>query len=141
MAILKATFSESNELRGVLVGNDDDNTINADLSNEIVIKDVSVYSNTTEGWGQNPSLISKKNVIYVYTDYDTIDGVPIPGIKIGDGKAYLIDMPFVDGNKELLERHIQDTSIHVTPEEKEFWNNKVRSEVHGDDGTLVFTIY
>ena len=59
MAILKATFSESNELRGVLVGNDDDNTINADLSTEIVIKDVSVYSNTTEGWGQNPSLISK----------------------------------------------------------------------------------
>lgn len=101
-----------------------------------------VLSDTTEGWNSQKELIAQKNVLYVYTDYQTDtdeegNTVEIPGIKIGDGKAYLIDIPFTD---QLSMEHIRNGTIHVTPQEKEFWNNKVRtylSEVH--DETIVFT--
>lgn len=88
----------------------------------------SILSNTVQGWNSQPTLISELNTVYVYTNYkSTTDRhghtVYIPGVKIGDGNAYLIDLPFTD---TLMEEHIADTDIHVTPQEKIFWNNKVR---------------
>lgn len=71
-----------------------------------------VYSDTTANWNSQPTLISKKDVIYVYTDYATKDGQPISAMKVGDGLAYLIDLPFTYmGN--------------VTEEQIAFWNNKI----------------
>lgn len=55
--------------------------------------------------------------------------VYVPGIKIGDGSAYVVDLPFVN----------------VTSEQINFWNNKVNCYlepelvVGGDDETLIFT--
>lgn len=72
-----------------------------------------VISNTTEGWNSQPLLISAKDTVYVYTDYATSEGQDIPNIKIGDGNAYLIDLPFL----------VSD--CNVTPEDIEKWNNKV----------------
>lgn len=81
-----------------------------------------IFFATTETWTSKPKTIAEKDVIYVYTDYNhTEDGQNIPGIKIGNG-AYLIDTPFVDA---LYADHIMNTVIHVTEEEKNFWNNKV----------------
>lgn len=103
-----------------------------------------VLSDTTENWNKKASLISELNTIYVYVDHQTkIDEegkeIWIPGIKIGDGKAYLIDLPFSD---ELMIAHINDLGIHVTPEEKEFWNNKVRTYMDTVEGEqLVFTTH
>ena len=78
---------------------------------------------TTAEWDAQRELIGVKNVVYVYTDHEqTPDGKPIPGFKVGDGMAYLIDAPF---NDDLAIRHIHDTTIHVTEEEKAFWNSKV----------------
>lgn len=86
---------------------------------------------TTAEWDAQRDLIGVKNVVYVYTDHEqTEDGKPIPGFKVGDGMAYLIDAPF---NDDLALRHIYDTSIHVTPEEKEFWNNKVTAYLDAED--------
>ena len=104
----------------------------------------SIVSNTTAGWDSQRDLIGKKDVLYVYTDHQAEeDGegniTYIPGCKIGDGKAYLIDLPFLN---QVEMEHIHDLSIHITQAEREFWNNKVRayySEVHDD--TLVFTIH
>lgn len=101
-----------------------------------------VLSDTTENWNKQASLISELNTVYVYVDHQTKTDeegkeVWIPGIKIGDGKAYLIDLPFSD---ELMIAHINDLGIHVTPEEKEFWNNKVRTYMDTVEGEqLVFT--
>ena len=103
-----------------------------------------VLSDTTENWNKQASLISDLNTIYVYVDHQTKTDeegkeVWIPGIKIGDGKAYLIDLPFSD---ELMIAHINDLGIHVTPEEKEFWNNKVRTYMDTVEGEqLVFTTH
>lgn len=89
------------------------------------------YSNTVSGWNAQTSLISEKNAIYVYTDYDTDEnGNVVPGIKIGDGLAYLIDMPFVDA---VMQEHMQNTVIHVTQGDKDNWNNKCSVQYMGDE--------
>lgn len=97
-----------------------------------------VYFNTTAGWAAQSELVGQANTIYIYTDYqEDEDGNPIAGLKIGDGSAYLVDAPFLD---TLYLEHINDTDIHVTPAEKEFWNNKVRCFYSlTDNDTVVFT--
>lgn len=103
-----------------------------------------VLSDTTENWNKKASLISELNTVYVYVDHQTKTDeegkeIWIPGIKIGDGKAYLIDLPFSD---ELMIAHINDLGIHVTAEEKKFWNNKVRTYMDTVEGEqLVFTTH
>ena len=67
----------------------------------------------------------------------------IPGLKIGNGNAFVGDLAFIDDDtRDLLLSHIQNNDIHVTPSEKIFWSDKVDideslGEVHED--TLIFT--
>ena len=102
-----------------------------------------ILSNTTAGWNAQSRLIAQKNVIYIYTDYRQITDESgqtkyVPGLKIGDGLAYLADAPFIPFSDDYLMDHINDTDIHVTLAEKAFWNYKVTTqEVEGE--TLVFT--
>ena len=72
--------------------------------------------------------------------------VNIPNIKIGTGNAYVQDLAFVDEKtREILMNHINDNDIHVTLQEKLFWNNKVNiddayAQIHQEleDETLIF---
>lgn len=98
-----------------------------------------VFSATTDEWNAQPSLKARAGAIYIYTDKQTDEqDNPIPSFKIGDGTSFLIDMPFGD---KLFWEHINDGTIHVTAEEKEFWNNKVRCQVDGEVSgeALIFT--
>lgn len=54
-----------------------------------------IHADTTENWNAQPSLVSKNNHIYVYTDYKVVDGQIIPGIKIGVANTPLIEIPFI----------------------------------------------
>lgn len=96
-----------------------------------------IKHDTTEGWNSQPKLIAEEGVIYIYNDYKILDGKPIAGIKVGDGKAYLIDIPFTD---ELLYEHIDDVDKHVSEQDRIFWNNKLNvndnKEVEGE--SLIF---
>lgn len=104
-----------------------------------------VLSDTTANWNNQSSLITTENTIYVYRDFKTIDNGNgtysiFPGIKIGDGTSYLIDMPFADGEDPRLIAHIANNTIHVTAAEKEFWNNKWRGYITElSPENLVFT--
>lgn len=80
-----------------------------------------VISATTEEWNSKPRMVSAKDVIYVYTDHQIVDGQRIPGMKIGDGVTPLIDAPFVSGGSE------------VTDEQIDFWNNKVSAAIDPQD--------
>ena len=86
-----------------------------------------------------PDMIGKEGCIYIYSDYQTItDDVGnvkfIPGIRIGDGKAYLIDLPFVsEAMTAALMEHINNTEVHITAAEREFWNNKVSCYIDAED--------
>lgn len=109
------------------------------------LTDKPVHIDTTAGWNSQKTLIGEKSHIYIYSDYRTYekDGetINIPNIKIGDGNAYLIDNPFVTKSTEILiESHIADNVKHVTDEERNFWNNKVRCYIDGTNSkNLIFT--
>ena len=55
------------------------------------------------------------------------------GIKVGDGIKTIEQLPFIDW---FYWDHINDKNIHVTTEEKTFWNNKITCEVSEVDETL-----
>lgn len=86
---------------------------------------------TTAHWEANPTFIPLKGEVIVYSDYATenVNGmlVDIPNFKVGDGLAYVVDLPFVgDDLRETLSMHLLDTAAHITPAERAFWNAKVR---------------
>lgn len=94
-----------------------------------------IFSNTKINWDSQPFLVSEKNFIYIYTDYQKdSQGNNIPGIKIGDGKTYLINVPFFEN---IPMQHMKDKDVHVTLQEKDFWNNKVRCQFQNQ--RLTFT--
>ena len=113
--------------------------LNGDTQNNPYVK-----SGTTAYWNSQLSFIPPKDIIIVYTDGGTIeqDGetIPIPRIKIGDGNAYCVDLPFVDDNIiHQVEEHINNMDIHVTAQEKAFWNNKINIDNFLLDENLIFT--
>ncbi len=95
---------------------------------------VSIISKTKAEWDAEPQYMTVKDMIYVYTDYRQVEDPVsheiknIPAVKIGDGTSYLIDMPF--------------TTIPITEEDIERWNNKSTLNVEVDEITnqLIFTI-
>lgn len=92
-----------------------------------------VHSRTTEEWASVPEYIGVAGDIYVYTDRQIDEGTEIKtiaGIKVSDGKAYLIDQPFVT---DLIEEHVLDKICHITQEEREYWNNKVTCYIPDQD--------
>ena len=89
---------------------------------------------TTEEWEENNTLISQKGTFYIYTDYQIIQkegqSITIPGIKIGDGLAFVVDLPFItDFLADTIIDHINNYTMHITQQEREFWNNKVTSYI------------
>ena len=138
--------------------NDYNNLINKPSINNVILQGniklsdlnlAAIYCNTTSNWNKNPSLISEYGAIYIYSDFQMIQGnILIPGLKIGDGNAYLIDLPFITDALaqnilsiiQMLNAHINNPDVHITPEERIFWNNKVTSKMDTyDSENLILT--
>lgn len=106
-----------------------------------------IMSGTTEYWNDKPQLIPKKDTIIIYTDYQSKEEegniINIPGIKIADGLAFLIDQPFIDEDiRKVVSSHINNSDIHITQQEREFWNNKVRCYLDTlEQDNIIFTIH
>ncbi len=103
---------------------------------------------TTEHWNSAAGFIPGDGEIIVYTDYQTITKIspvtgeeitmPVPAIKIGTGNAYVQDLAFVDEwERDLIYDHIHNTDVHVSPEDKQRWNNKLNYEQNIQNETLV----
>lgn len=74
--------------------------------------DKPISEGSTTYWNTNKSYIPKKGEIIIYTDYEQDDNKKnIPNFKVGDGKAYVIDLPFA-GCDYLIKKHISDKTIH-----------------------------
>ena len=115
---------------------------------------IKLKRDSTQNWNAAQGFVPLQGEVIIYDDYSSRqeekDGEiitrNIPNIKIGDGKAYVQDLPFVNEELrgELLE-HINNPDIHVTSGEKISWNNKVtiddwsNSEAEIIDGNLVFS--
>lgn len=102
------------------------------------------YSNSKENWDLNPNFLSEKNVLYIYTNYAIINKddkeIAIPGLKIGDGKSYLIDLPFVNNSSnfnEILIDHINNNIIHISAADRLFWNNKLNLTLREQEQNLI----
>lgn len=109
------------------------------VSGNLTLQDLKIVSeNTTSGWNATPGYIPKAGEICIYTDHVVIDDTVYYGVKIGDGLAYLIDLPFVgddvrDYIMQRLTEHTQDSVAHITNEERAFWNNKLNYDVSEEE--------
>jgi hypothetical protein len=102
---------------------------NVTLQNNMTLQQLGlreIYYDTKAGWNAQSTLVSKEGAIYIYKDYSTSpDGKDIPALKIGDGTSFLIDMPIMNGDiADILLEHINNAVVHVTADDKTFWNNK-----------------
>ena len=87
-------------------------------------QDMEIIAKSTAEWASSTTIVSKLGGIYIYTDYRQESNVNIPAIKIGDGLAYVVDLPFFDTG--------------VTETDREFWNNKISAKMStSDPETLV----
>lgn len=91
---------------------------------------------TAAGWNSKPTYVPKKGEIVIYTDGD--GNRNFPEIKIGDGSAYVADLPFVGSGlfylvNSRLDDHINDDVRHITQAERTFWNNKLNCSISGDE--------
>lgn len=93
---------------------------------------------TTEEWDNMPLYVPEYGSIIVYTDHGTNgSGVNVPGVKIGDGLAYLVDLPFCgeEFSKEVsdaLAEHEMNQTIHVSTEDRTRWDNKLNYDLIGE---------
>jgi hypothetical protein len=104
-----------------------------------------VTRDTTEHWNAHRDFIPMRGEVIIYTDHGKIDDgygnmIDVPGVKIGDGSAYLIDLPFAGDDVRYqilteLREHSGNTEIHVTQQEKNFWSNKLNFTIN--DGNLI----
>lgn len=105
-----------------------------------------IHYDTTEAWNSSITFIAERGHIYIYSDCSTKeleDGsiVKIPGLKIGDGTSYLIDMPFVStGNVDMFIEHMENQSIHVSETDRPNWDNKVSASVDQTTESLILSI-
>lgn len=96
-----------------------------------------IISHTTAEWESlGVTTISENGVLYVYTDYKQDEsGNNIPGFKMGDGNAYVADLPF---SSAMFDAHMNNTDIHITAAEREKWNNKVSVLMNESTNNLFF---
>ena len=119
---------------------------------------IQLKRDTTANWNATQGFIPMPGEVIIYEDYETktytveeygetvTKTIQIPNIKIGTGNAYVQDLAFVDEKtRDILMDHINNHDIHVTLQEKLFWNNKVNiddayAQIHHEleDETLIF---
>ena len=118
----------------------DVSTFKVKMNGDVVkVESNNIHVDTTASWNSQIDLVAKKNNIYIYSDYVTGD-TDLPGMKVGDGTTYLIDLPFLAGNNDILTQHMLNNVIHVSQADRDFWNNKVTCYISSEDpDTLVFS--
>lgn len=107
-----------------------------------VVRGAKLLVDTTENWNLQTTFVPDEGMIIVYTDHERIEDQSgnvtfVPGLKIGDGNAYVVDLPFIDDSTtdQLLE-HINDQAAHVSQQDRDFWNNKLNYNLSGETLTL-----
>lgn len=103
-----------------------------------------IHYDTKANWDRQTFLIAERGHLYIYKDAEVtyINGerVVYPGIKIGDGSSYLIDMPysFYGNDHDILIEHIHDYAIHVGRVDRVNWNDKISADVEESNEELIF---
>lgn len=86
----------------------------------------SIEIHTMEEWRDAGRTISKRGTFYIYSDGYNQEGTLVPRVKLGDGNAYISDLPFLDSPLlNMIIDHINDGTVHITQQQRLFWNNKL----------------
>jgi len=105
------------------------------LSGNLTSSDLKFVSeNTTAGWDSVPDYTPQRGEVCYYSDCGRL--------KIGDGNSYIADLPFLSDAQiqpalDALQDHINNTTVHVTSDDRNTWNAKVSCDVIGED--LIFS--
>lgn len=107
--------------------------------------DGSILYGTKEYWSQQLGFIPKKGAIIIYTDYTkqysgetTVD---VPNFKVGDGKAYVVDLPFSNDDLRMAIRtHLEDASIHLSEDDRDKLENSVKTSIKTQSGSSDYTL-
>ena len=92
-----------------------------DISGNVQIP---IVAKTKAEWAVSTSIKSNLGWIYIYIDYRQEEDHNIPAIKIGDGNAFVVDLPFFDTG--------------VTESDRQRWDNKVAATLSdSDDENLI----
>ena len=105
---------------------------------------------TTANWNASIGFVPLDGEIIIYTDYrseqrEVIENgecvtrtINVPAVKIGNGNAYVQDLPFVDdGTRDMLLNHIANDIIHINQLDRDRWDNKLNCENEVVNGVLV----
>jgi hypothetical protein len=132
---------EAHPFSRLKVGDGTTNVVRLPFIGALNINGQSIEVATTNEWNARINYIPKKGNILIYSDKAILnDNTTVAGIKIGDGLAYGIDLPFVgDDIAENLMGHINNTTIHITAAERIKWNGKLNCNDEITNETLVFT--
>lgn len=94
---------------------------------------------TTSEWNSDKSFIPNSGQLIIYSDGVVKDGVSYPRYKVGDGKAFLIDLPWGSGDVEtLLKEHIDNASIHLSANDRTKLGESVTAS-YGDNENLILS--
>lgn len=97
----------------------------------------SIRVNTTAAWSEQIDYAPPVGQLIIYTDGNVVDGVNYPKFKVGDGNAYVVDLPFTEGEFEAaLTQHLEDSTIHLSTTDRKKLENSVVLTLEGEN--LVF---
>lgn len=97
----------------------------------------SIRVNTTAAWKEQADYAPPAGQLIIYTDGNVVDGVNYPKFKVGDGNAYVIDLPFTEGEFEAaLTQHINNATTHLSTADREKLENSVVLTLEGEN--LIF---
>lgn len=79
----------------------------------------SIRVNTTAAWNEQVDYAPPVGQLVIYTDGNVVDGVNYPKFKVGDGNAYVVDLPFSEEDFEsMLTEHINNTTLHFSTKDR-----------------------
>lgn len=86
----------------------------------------SIRVDSTVAWSTQTSYVPPKGQLIIYMDGTTVDGVTYPKFKVGDGNAYVVDLPFTEGDFEAqLQAHLANQSAHLSAIDRTKLENSV----------------
>lgn len=98
----------------------------------------SIRVDTTASWNAQTTYVPSKGQLIIYMDGTTVDDVTYPKFKVGDGNAYVVDLPFTEGDFEKqLQTHLANQSAHLSATDRTKLENSV--VVSLSDETLILS--
>ena len=125
------------------------------LEGDITLPEIGIRSiqyHTEAEWNAQQTLLTAEGALYIYSDHTKVidpttgEVTVIPAIKIGDGVSYLSQLPFIGGGgaspeveekldelTDTVDEHISDSPIHVSDEDRDEWNSKIRARIDSEN--------